>query len=205
MPVPETESIVVDVVFDVSGASLPAEHALPLLLAIEAQLPWLAGEALAGIHPLRALPTAYGVVLLAQRAKLVLRLPEARLSDALALQETTLDVGGSALRVGAGTARRLRPSATVSAQRVATDAVDEAAFEADVADTLRRMGIAARLISGLRRRGRAGGGEIAGYALSLHGLGAADSLHIQRMGIGGERRLGWGVFVPAKAIVAGDE
>ena len=202
---PETDSIVVDVVFDVSGASLPAEHALPLLLAIEAQLPWLAGEALVGIHPLRALPTAYGVVLLAQRAKLVLRVPEARLSDALGLQETTLDVGGSALRVGAGAARRLRPSATVSAQRVATDAVDEAAFEADVADTLRRMGVAARFISGLRRRGRAGSREIAGYALSLHGLGAADSLRIQRTGLGGERRLGWGMFVPAKAIVAGDE
>jgi CRISPR-associated protein Cas6 len=203
--VPETESIVVDVAFDVSGASLPAEHALQLLLAIEAQLPWLAGEALAGVHPLRALPTTYGVVLLAQRAKLVLRLPEARLSDALALQETTLDVGGSALHVGAGTARRLRPSATVSAQRVATDAVDETAFEADVADALRRIGVAARFISGLRRSGQAGGREIAGYALSLHGLGPADSLRIQRTGIGGERRLGWGVFVPAKAIVAGDE
>jgi len=205
MPVPETDSTVVDVAFDVRGTSLPADYALPLLLAIEAQLPWLPGEALAGIHPLRALPTAYGVVLLAQRAKLVLRLPEARLPDALALQHASLDIGGSALLVGAGSARELRPSATLSAQRVATDAVDEAAFEADVADTLRRLGVAARLISGGRRRANAGGREIAGFALALHDLGPADSLRIQRTGVGGERRLGWGVFVPAKTIYAADE
>jgi hypothetical protein len=29
-------------------------------------------------------------------------------------------------------------------------------------------------------------------------------VRIQSMGLGGERRLGWGVFVPAKAIVAAD-
>jgi len=205
MPVPGTDTTVVDVAFDVRGTSLPAEYALPLLLAVEGQLPWLPGEALAGIHPLRALPTAYGVVLLAQRAKLVLRLPEARLPDALALQHASLDVGGSALLVGAGSARKLRPSATLSAQRVATDAVDEAAFEADVADALRRLGVAARIISGGRRRGNAGGREIAGFALALHGLGPVDSLRIQRAGVGGERRLGWGMFVPAKTIHAADE
>jgi CRISPR-associated protein Cas6 len=205
MPVPETDSTVVDVAFDLEGTSLPSDHAWALLLAIEARLPWLPGEALAGVHPLRAVPTAYGVVLLAQRAKLVLRLPEARRHEALHLQDTHLDVGGSTLRVGAGAARALRPSATLSAQRVATGAGDEAAFEADVADTLSRMGVAARCISGRQRGGDAGGREIAGFALTLHGLGPADSLRIQSVGIGGDRRLGWGVFVPAKTIVAADE
>ncbi len=205
MPVPGTDSTFVDVAFDVSGTSLPAEHAWLLLRAVEARVPWLPDEALAGIHPLRTAPTGYGVVLLAQRAKLVLRLPATRLPGALALQRTTLDVGDSALHVGAGAARALRPSATVSAHRVTTGAADETAFEADVADTLQRMGIAARCISGRRRSSDAGGRKIAGYALTLHGLGPADSLRIQSEGLGGDRRLGWGVFVPAKTIVAADE
>jgi CRISPR-associated protein Cas6 len=205
MPVPETDSTVVDVAFDVSGTSLPGEHAWLLLRAVEARLPWLPDEAHAGIHPLRTAPTGYGVVLLAQRAKLVLRLPAARVPNALVLQRATLDVGDSELRVGAGVARSLRPSATLSAHRVATGATDETAFEAGVADTLQRMGIAARCISGRRRDGDAGGRTIAGYALTLHGLGPADSLRVQREGIGGDRRLGWGVFVPAKTIVAADE
>lgn len=205
MPVPQTHSMVVDVAFDVEGTSLPADHAWALLVAVEARLPWLPGEALAGIHPLRAAPTSYGVVLLAQRAKLVLRLPESRLPDALRLRDTELDIGGSTLKIGAGNARTLRPGSTLSAQRVASVAGDDAAFEADVGRMLQQMGVKCGFISGRGRRGDAGGREIVGYALTLHGLGPADSLRIQREGMGGDRRLGWGIFVPAKAIVAAGE
>jgi len=200
MPVPEIHAPVVDVAFSVEGTSVPAEHDWPLLRAVEGRLPWFAAEALAGIHPLRIVQTSYGIALLAQRAKLVLRLPAARLPDALRLQDAAFDVGGSALRVGKGNARTLRPSATLSAHRVATDAGDDAAFEADVARSLQRMGIDCGFISGRRRQGTAGGREIAGFALTLHGLGTADSLRIQCEGLGGDRRLGWGIFVPAKAI-----
>jgi CRISPR-associated protein Cas6 len=200
MPVPGTEAPVVDVAFDVGGTSLPADHEWQLLQAMEARLPWFADEARVGIHPLRAVQTSYGIVLLAQRAKLVLRLPQARLPDALLLQDTVLDVGGSALRIGVGNARPLRPSATLSAQRVATNAGGDAAFEAEAGLALQRMEVACGLISGRRRRGDAGGREVAGFALTLHGLGSADSLRIQCEGLGGDRRLGWGIFVPAKAI-----
>ena len=200
MPVPEIHAPVVDLAFSVEGTSVPAEHDWPLLRAVEGRLPWFAAEALAGIHPLRIVQTSYGIALLAQRAKLVLRLPAARLPDALRLQDAAFDVGGSALRVGKGNARTLRPSATLSAHRVATDAGDDAAFEADVARSLQRMGIDCGFISGRRRQGTAGGREIAGFALTLHGLGTADSLRIQCEGLGGDRRLGWGIFVPAKAI-----
>ena len=200
MPLPEIHAPVVDVAFSVEGTSVPAEHDWPLLRAVEGRLPWFAAEALAGIHPLRTVQTSYGIALLAQRAKLVLRLPAARLPDALRLQDAAFDVGGSALRVGKGNARTLRPSATLSAHRVATDTGDDAAFEADVARSLQRMGIDCGFISGRRRQGTAGGREIAGFALTLHGLGTADSLRIQCEGLGGDRRLGWGIFVPAKAI-----
>jgi CRISPR-associated protein Cas6 len=193
---------VVDVVFAVDGTSLPADNAWPLLQAIERRLPWLGGEALAGIHPLHAAPTTYGVVLLAQRAKLVLRAPETRLPDCLALQDAELDVAGSRLHVGAGKSRSLRPSATLSAQRVASDAGDAQAFEAEVPQLLSALRVDCEFISGRRRQASAGGREIAGFALALHGLTPADSLRVQSLGIGGERRLGWGVFVPAKSIAA---
>lgn len=204
MTMPEAASTVVDVAFDVAGSSLPVEHAWSLLAAVEARLPWLADEALAGIHPLRATATAYGLALIARRAKLVLRLPEARLTDALRLEGAELDVGGSLLRVGSGKARPLAPSATLSAQRVASWSGDAVGFEAEVAAALERLGIAARFISGRRREERAGERTIAGFALTLHGLGAADSLRIQSAGLGDERRVGWGVFVPAKLIQAAD-
>jgi CRISPR-associated protein Cas6 len=200
MPVPEPHVTVVDVAFNIGGTSLPADHDWPLLRAVEGKLPWFAGEPLAGMHSLRTVQSSHGVALLAQRAKLVLRLPEARLPDALLLQDTGFDIGGSALRVGTGTARMLRASATLSAHRVATDAADDAAFEADIAQSLQRMGIDCGFISGRRRRGSGGAREITGFALTLHGLGSVDSLRIQGEGLGGHRRLGWGIFVPAKTI-----
>jgi CRISPR-associated protein Cas6 len=200
--VPASDPQVTDVVFDVEGTSLPADNAWPLLQAVERRLPWLAGEALAGIHPLRAAATGYGVVLLAQRAKLVLRAPEARLADCLELQGAVLDVAGCALVVGVGKARPLQPSATLSAQRVASDAGEVEGFESDVRRLLRSLAIGGELIAGRRRQASAGAREIAGFALSLHGLSAADSLRIQGLGIGGDRRLGWGLLVPAKSIAA---
>ena len=200
MPPPEAQ--VVDVVFDVEGESLPADYAWPLAQAIERRLPWLAGEPHAGVHPLKAPPPAGGIVLLAQRVKLTLRVPEARWEDCVALAGAELDVAGSRLRIGGGRPRALVPSATVAAQRVAGAATDPAAFEAEVAEALAALAIACDLISGRPRQGRAGARAIAGFALTLHGLGAADSVRVQAVGIGEHRRLGWGLFVPAKTIVA---
>ena len=193
---------VVDVAFDVTGTSLPADNAWLLAQALERRLPWLADEALAGIHPLRAAATGYGVVLLAQRAKLVLRLPEARLEASLALAGAELDIADCRLAVGEGRARALQPSATLAAQRVATAAGDAQAFEDEVRGLLEDLAVACDLISGRPRHGVAGARAIAGFALTLHGVSAADSVRIQGLGIGGDRRLGWGLFVPAKSMAA---
>jgi CRISPR-associated protein Cas6 len=193
---------VVDVIFGVTGTSVPADNAWLLAQAVERVLPWLATEALAGIHPLHAAATTYGVALLAQRAKLVLRVPEARLPDCLALREAELDVAGNRLVVGAGKARALGASATLAALRVNSGAGDTREFEDEVRRILAELAIDCDFISGRARQGRAGERDIAGFALALHGLAPADSLRVQTEGIGGERRLGWGVFVPAKSIAA---
>ena len=124
------------------------------------------------------------------------------LSAALALAGTVLDVGGSRLAVGAGQARPLRPSATLAAQRVASAAADTGAFETEVGQWLATLGVGAGYIAGRARHGRAGGVDVAGFALALHGLAAADSLRVQAAGMGAHRRAGWGLFVPAKAITA---
>ncbi len=201
----ESDPQVVDIVFDVEGTSVPVDSAWPLLREVERRLPWFADEEGAGIHPLRGAATAYGVVLLAQRTKLVLRAPAARLADCLALQGAELDVGGDGLRIGPGRERPLRPSVTLSAQRVAIAATDAQAFEREARRLLEALGVAGDLISGRRRHGRGRGREITGYALSVAGLNAADSLRIQGAGLGAERGLGWGLFVPAKAIVAAED
>ena len=195
---------VIDIVYDVAGSSVPAEHALPLLEAIVEALPWFATAEAAGVHPLRGSGTAYGELLLARRTKLVLRVPVSRQDDCASLEGRNLAVGTQRLEVGRGLARPLRPSATLHAQRVASAAPDDRGFQDEVAAALDALGVASPFISGRVRRGRAGGRAIAGFALSVHELGAEDSLRLQAPGIGGDRRPGRGIFVPAKPIPTPD-
>lgn len=192
----------VDVVFDLEGTSLPADHAFELWCAARACLPWLVDEPCAGIHPLRTSPSPGGLALLARRAKLVLRVPAARASAALGLAGRTLAVADRCLCVGPGAVRPLRAWATLHAQRVTLGTDDDDAFRGELAHALASLRIDCEFITGRRRSERSGGGEIAGYSVALVDVAAADSLRIQGLGLGGERGLGWGIFVPHKMIAA---
>ena len=83
----EDEAPVVDVVFARRGTSRFRSSTRTRSGMPSARwLPWLDAEAGAGIHPLRTAPTGYGVALLANRAKLTLRVPRRRgCADALML------------------------------------------------------------------------------------------------------------------------
>jgi CRISPR-associated protein Cas6 len=193
---------VVDVVFAISGTTLPVEYAYGLWRAVVHWLPWLGSESVEGIHRLRAAPTGYGVVLLANRAKLTLRVSEDRLSDTLALTGRTLDVDGSRLEVGAGAARPLQPWATLHSQQVAAGPGDEAAFQEQIADWLRARQVSCQFITGRRRSVRAGMREVVGWSVVLHGLTPPASIRVQAEGMGSDRVLGCGIFVPHKSIAA---
>jgi CRISPR-associated protein Cas6 len=192
----------VDVVFDIAGTTLPAEHAYELWRATVHWLPWLEAEALSGIHRLRTAPTGYGEALLARRAKLALRVPERRIGHTLALSGRTLDVDGRTLAVGAGAARPLRPWPTLHARQVAAATVGEAAFQDEVAASLRAREVACQFITGRRQIVMAGSREVVGFSVVLHGLTRDDSLRVQFAGMGGDRGLGCGIFVPYKSIAA---
>jgi CRISPR-associated protein Cas6 len=201
--VAEDGAAAIDVVFGVAGTTLPADHAYALRGAVLRFLPWLDAESGAGIHRLRAAPTGYGVVLLAQRAKLTLRVPRRRLGDALALAGRTLSVAGSELAVGAGSPRPLAPWGTLHAQQVAMEEGGlETAFQDEVGAWLRTRGIVCDFITGRRRILAVAEGEIVGFSVALHGLSPAASLRVQCEGMGRGRALGCGIFVPHKSIAA---
>jgi len=200
--VTDDEAPAIDVVFGLAGTSVPAEYAYGLWHAITEWLPWFDVESQAGIHRLRTAPTGYGVALLAHRAKLALRVPQRRLGETLTLAGKTLTVDGCSLVVGQGTARALRPWATLHAVHVAAGAAGEAAFQQEVAQWLSTRGVVCEFITGRRRTVTAGEREIVGFSVALHGLAPAASLRMQSEGMGGDRALGCGIFVPHKSITA---
>jgi CRISPR-associated protein Cas6 len=202
MDIEAHDETIIDVAFPLEGSSLPRDHGLPLAQALSAHLTWLAAEPLAGIHPVKVVP-GHGVRgLLSQRARLILRLPRARVAALAALAGRSLSVGGCALRLGEPKPRELLPHGTLYAYFVAAASADERAFMESVASTLEALRVDARSVCGRRQQIGAPGRAITGFSLMLHGLCAADSLRVQRAGVGPHRMLGGGIFVPHRSAAA---
>ncbi|MBI5658489.1 MAG: type I-MYXAN CRISPR-associated protein Cas6/Cmx6 [Nitrosomonadales bacterium] len=188
-----------DVAFGLRGELVPAGYAFALWDEVARCLPWLEADEFAGIVPLRAAASG-GNMLLPRRAKLVLRLRSQFAQRARSLTGRELDVGGSMLRVGEAEERSLKPYPTLHAQLVES-ASEEGAFLAGMAARLQEMEVACKLVCGKRLAVAGEKQQVAGYSLVLHDLKPEGSLQVQRMGLGGSRRFGCGIFVPYKTIV----
>ncbi len=189
-----------DLVFAVRGTQLPEDYRYALLLALREALPWLDATPRAGVLGIRSVPTEQGVALLAQRARLTLRLPLDCIGAAAELEGTTLHVAGLPVEIGAGHVRALPVADTLHADFVATGSRDETDFVRELEAELARLDTPCRLICGRPRRLRVGGGELVGHAVALHGLTAARALRLQEEGLGTGRLLGCGIFVQHKSI-----
>lgn len=188
----------IDLAFDVSGATPPTDYPFALWAALLELAPSLAAEEGAGVLPLRLAEEATGP--LPKRAKLTLRVPPALAKELTAsLSGKRLDVAGVVLNLGTGKVRPLAAYSTVHAQLVAA-AEDEIPFMEGVRTQLDEMDIACSLICGMRRRIGDGAQAIQGYSLVVHDLKADASLKLQYRGLGEARRYGCGIFVPYKVI-----
>jgi len=202
---------VVDAVFAIECRSLPVDHAYALSQAVQAALPWFAGEPRAGLHTVHGAASGAGwqrpegedaLLQLSRRTRLVLRLPAHRMADAAALTGRTLEVAGSTMRVGRLFARPLQRIASLFARSVIFEgAADEAAFVAAAAAGLRALGVeASTMLCG--RDVALATPERAWRARSLMLTVAtpAQSLALQREGLGEARKLGCGLFIPHKDV-----
>jgi CRISPR-associated protein Cas6 len=202
---------IVDAVFAITCRTLPVDHAYALSQAIQAELPWFAEEPCAGLHTVYGAASASGwqrpegagaLLQLSRRAKLALRLPRTRLDDAAALLGRSLEVAGWPLRVDKLAVRPLsRITSLFSRCVVITAAGDEAGFLAAAAGELGALGInPATVLCGRVTPIATPARTYRGRSLMLAGLTAEQSLVLQRHGLGAERKLGCGLFIPHKDI-----
>lgn len=199
-PLPE----MVDVAFEISGNDLPRNFEWPLFREIARVLPWIAGMPRAGILPLRGMRTAEGGVMITHRSRLVVRLPRDRVCSASALERETLRVGEATLAVGEGSFRKHLPTPTLYSPRVATGEADEGRFLAILEEEIAALGARGRLICGRRVEVELEEGPVSAYPVAVHDLGEADSLLLQRAGLGRGQPVGCGLLVPHKTIVAAE-
>ena len=213
---PEAPADVVDAVFAISCRSLPVDHAYALSQAVQAALPWFAEEAGAGLHTIHGAASGSGwqrpegehaMLQLSHRAKLALRLPRRRLDDAAAMIGRTLQVANQPLRVDSLSVRPLSRITTLFSRSVvladADDdaADDEPAFLAAAARELGALGVAAaRMLCGRVTPVATPARRYRTRSLMLAGLAPEHSLALQREGLGAQRKLGCGLFIPHKDI-----
>lgn len=213
--IPDSEHAVpgdiVDAVFAISCRSLPVDHAYALSQAIQAVLPWFAEDPGIGLHTVHGAASGSGwmrpegeeaLLQLSRRAKLALRLPRHRLEDAAVLLGRTLDVAGNALRIDKLVLRRLSRITTLFSRCVMMPGCsDEADFLLAADAQLSALGISSgRMLCGRVTRVTTPAHIFQTRSLMLSSLTPEQSLALQRQGLGAERKLGCGLFIPHKDI-----
>jgi CRISPR-associated protein Cas6 len=193
----------IDLQFDLAGTTIPADNALLLSNALTHLLPWLGEDPGTGIQHLKGAETNSGDASLNinRRTKLFLRVPKVRVDDMQQLVGKTLDLAGHALQIGSFKTRAFSPFGNIYAHFVDTGGATEEQFVQDVMRELDgHFQIRCGFICGKQQTLQSASGPLYGYSLMLHDVPPHKSLQLQDEGMGRNRLLGCGIFIPHKSI-----
>ncbi len=202
---------IVDVSFVIECKALPVDHAHSLSQAIQQELPWLPQTKNAGIHQIHVANSQNGwmrpekpdaLLYLSRRTRMILRLPKERVEDAMALTGKALNVDGNNLKVKAGAIMPLTTLTILYSRYVAADKEQsETAFMDDIAQVLKTLNIEPRkMLCGTRNEIHTPDKTINTRSLMIADLTVDESIVLQQHGLGPERLLGCGIFIPHKDI-----
>ncbi len=194
----DLQADMIDAIFDIAGDTLPSSYPFALWESLANHAPVLNSDQSIGVIPLRTTASEAGM-LLAKRAKLTLRLPQALAAHAASLSGLQLEIEGCALQLGSLKLRAIQAYPTLHAHLVKTDD-DEVSFLKEVSARLAELNINAKLICGMHNQLTSTERTISGFSLVIHDLKPDASLRLQYTGLGADRNLGCGIFVPYKAI-----
>jgi CRISPR-associated protein Cas6 len=183
--------------FPVIGSALPSDHGYAMYSAISKLIPeahqadWLAVETVPGTA------RGDGGILINERARLRMRLPQDHLPSMLKLAGKRLDVDGYAIRLAAPQTFLLRPSSALYARCVTIKKfMEPEPFLDAVRRKLDELEVKGQPEIGGRRAFRVGSHTIVGFGLTLRELSDEASILLQERGLGGRRHMGCGFFIP---------
>jgi len=209
----------IDLSFKLIGGPIPVDHGYHIYSAISRVLPTIHGDDQIGVHPIFGRLLGGRMLALTESSNLTLRLPVDRVPDVLPLAGKTLDLGDGLLTVGIPNSRALIPAAALESRLVIIKGFMEPEPFLEAVQrqlkTLEIRGESSLISTGdaveanqsrnggtqsqcVRRTLRIRNKEIVGFALRVEALTAEESILLQEKGIGGRRRFGCGIFVPAR-------
>jgi CRISPR-associated protein Cas6 len=207
-----TSEKVVDVNFRIDCKQIPTSHAWELSQALYDALPWIKDEPELGVHQIHGATSGNGwerppdgeLICLSKRTRMQLRVPKSRVDAVAQLSGKTLDVAGHQVVVGKMATRPIDPFSTIFARYIVSEeGMSEDDFLQSVAGELSSRGIQVRkLLCGISRTIEANNIQIETRSLMIADLDKPTSIALQEVGIGPNRHLGCGIFIPHKGIKA---
>jgi CRISPR-associated protein Cas6 len=201
---------VFDLVFKVRGTSLDIDHAFALSSALQGQI---SDDICAriGVHGVRMAESGNGwnrpehgdaALPLSRRARLAIRVQREDSEAVGQIMDKTLQIGHQEVVLGSYVERKLSTIGTLYARAICCDREQsEAEFLTEVANLLLQLNIkVSKMICGRCGEIRTVSESIFTRALMVADLDPAESVTLQQQGLGAERLLGCGLFVPHKGI-----
>lgn len=211
--------IVLDVSFHIEGTEIPADHGYALLSALSRIIPELHADQSIGIHPINGILLGDRLLRLTRNSTLTLRVPYERLSLLMCLSGKNLNLNGHNLIIGMPTPHILKSAAILRSRLVVIKGftehegfIEACRRQLELKDIKGEVSIPLKQHSSsfegrtsaryntpqlLRRTIMIHDKVVVGYAVQVSGLSFEDSLRLQEFGLGGRRRFGCGIFVPA--------
>ena len=203
---------VVDLFFKISCKQIPTMHAWELSQALYQLLPWLKDELEVAVHQIHGATSGNGwerpadgeLIHLSKRTRMNLRVPRTRLEDTKVLVGKKMDIAGYELEVGTVIEKQLNPLGTLFSRYVVVpEGLDEDGFMQWVVDELAKRDIKLRkMLCGIGHNIQIPGKNIETRSLMVADLDKETSISLQEQGIGTDRHLGCGIFMPHKGIKA---
>jgi CRISPR-associated protein Cas6 len=209
----------VDVSFALRGTWVPRDHGYALYGALSRVVPVLHGAEWLAVHPIIGVTPDVDRLHLSPKAELRLRVPVEHIGTLMPLAGKCLDIHGQQVTVGVPTVYPLNPAAVLDARVVllkitapplqkgaSSDTHLEplrARYRAEVGRQLHELAIGRpyELLGPVRMTIRER--TVVGFSVRVAELSAEESMRLMVEGVGGRRRMGAGVFRPARGIAHG--
>ncbi len=194
--------------FGVIGRSLPADHGYGLYSAIAHLCPEIHQQEWLSIETVTGMPDHRGKIYLSsEQSYLRIRLPADKIPLVYPLAGKQLEIGNHTIRLGIPQVFMLQPAERLRARIVTIKKFQEPEpFLEATKRQLRELGIQGTVAMPMNAEGKPDRKAIkikqfsvVGFGLEVMNLSEEDSLKLQIHGLGGKRRMGCGIFVPARA------
>ena len=210
----------VDVQFKVTGKKIFADHGYLLLAAISDLCPEIHSDPEVGVFPINGQLIGARELAVTEQSRLSIRIEAERIKEILGLAGKRLIVGGDQIGIGTPNSRALLPKPVLySRLAVIKGYTEPEAFLEAARRQMDKIGISGQMSLVAQRhvpeanRDRRGGSRspylrrtvrirdktIVGFAVRVENLTADESILLQEKGLGGRRRFGCGLFVPAES------